>query len=60
MDNCDLNIQPEEDKKIVCPTCGYKMKEFKKIKCPRCNSYLFKKCSECYKCSLFEQRVAGT
>jgi rubrerythrin len=53
MEDCDFNDQVEEDDKIVCPTCGYKMKEFKSIKCPRCNSYLFKKCSECNKCSLF-------
>ena len=53
MDNCDLDNQAEKDKKIVCPTCGYRMEEFKTIKCPRCNSYLFKKCSECDKCSLF-------
>ncbi|MGP3779414.1 hypothetical protein ACTWKD_11335 [Halanaerobium saccharolyticum] len=55
MDNCDLNLKPKNDeaKKIVCSNCGYQMKEFKSIKCPRCNSYLFKKCSECNKCSLF-------
>lgn len=53
MDNCDLNSEKKEKKKIVCPTCGYQMKEFKSIKCPRCNSYLFEKCDECNKCSLF-------
>jgi transposase len=25
MDNCDLNAEKEEKKKIVCPTCGYEM-----------------------------------
>ena len=55
MDNCDLDLKQKEseEKKIVCPKCGYQMKKFKSIKCPRCNSYLFKKCSECNKCSLF-------
>lgn len=53
MDKCDLNDKENEKNKIVCPTCGYKMKDFKTIKCPRCNSYIFQKCSECDKCSLF-------
>jgi anaerobic ribonucleoside-triphosphate reductase len=49
---CEYKTAKKAD--IVCPQCGYRMKEFKSVKCPRCNSYLLKKCSECSKCSLFK------
>jgi len=51
--NCNLDTERIKEV-ITCPNCGYKMKEFKGLKCPRCNSYLFEKCSECNKCSLFK------
>lgn len=54
MNNSKQNSKIKKNNKITCPTCGYQMKEFKQIKCPRCNSYLFEKCTECTKCSLFK------
>ncbi|WP_158531708.1 hypothetical protein [Halanaerobium sp. MA284_MarDTE_T2] len=52
MKNCSIDNDKLEQE-ITCPTCGLKIKEIKKIKCPRCNSYIFSKCSECRRCSLF-------
>ncbi len=52
-DKCKYDVK-KEGNNVVCPKCGNVMREFKNIKCPRCNSYIFKKCSECNKCSLFK------